>query len=102
MSREPEEKRIVHALEKRMLHKLRVNAHKPHWHGESIEYLLERLREEVREVEDAIEDELSSDAVYDECADVANIAAMIADLAWRTATQADQAERGGPVKRVKP
>jgi len=88
VSREPEEKRIVQALEKRMLHKLRVNAHKPHWHGESIEYLLGRLREEVREVEDAIEEEQSSDAIYNECADVANIAAMIADLAWRTATRA--------------
>lgn len=83
MSREPEEKRIVHALEKRMLHKLRTNAHKPHWHGESIEYLLGRLREEVREVEDAIEDEAPASAVYDECADVANIVAMIADLVAR-------------------
>ena len=79
MSREPEERRIVFALEKRMLRKLRKNAHKPHWATESLDYLLKRLEEEVQELRDACV-QGTADEIGDEAADVANIVAMITDV----------------------
>lgn len=79
MSREPEEKRIVDELTKRMLYKLRINSHKPHWSSEPLTFLLRRLLDEVRELEEACRTGTAEEIAF-EAADVANMAAMILDV----------------------
>ena len=62
-----------------MLAKLRENAHKGHWSTVDAQQLLEMLRAEVVELGEAFAGE-SIEAIVRECADVANFAAMIADV----------------------
>lgn len=63
-----------------MEHKLRLNDHKPNWRTCSLGYLRERLSQELAELDEAL---AAGDPhlIYDECADVANFAMMIADTA---------------------
>lgn len=80
---ESEEVLIVSELMPAMLKKLAVNREKKgHWANEDIRFLLKRLREEVDELAQALDDG-SSEEVRLECADVANISAMIAYKAKR-------------------
>ena len=76
MSNEEEEETIVNNLASYMKWKLRNNAHKEHWRQTPIQVLLRRLREETNELEKALE---HGNFVQEECADVANFAAMILD-----------------------
>ena len=62
-----------------MLTKLEENHHKGHWRGCSSGYLLGRLYEEVGELYESISTE--DGCHWGEAADVANLAAMIADNA---------------------
>jgi len=61
-----------------MARKLRENSHKAHWNTVTKYYLLGRLQEELYELEEALYSE-STESVINECADVANLAMMIAD-----------------------
>lgn len=79
VSSEQDERRIVDELNDHMLFKLRKNAHKPNWQEESVPFLIERLREEVEELHEAYFGNEGATAIAFECADVANIAAMILD-----------------------
>lgn len=57
--------------------------HRPgrtHWLASTPTYLLGRLHEEVKELEDAVRAETDPDEIWREAADVANFAAMIADV----------------------
>lgn len=78
MSDRRQEGQLVSRFAAWMLVKLRQNAHKVHWSKQSNEELLELLKGEVAELEAALANEGYA-AVRLECADVANIAAMIAD-----------------------
>ena len=79
MSAEFEEHGIVYALVAVMKRRLQANRHKSHWSYDSQLDLLKKLRAEVEELDEAIK--LGSVTIIDECADVANFAAMIADKA---------------------
>jgi NTP pyrophosphatase (non-canonical NTP hydrolase) len=69
---------FVHEMAK----KLQQNVKKPHWHGEGIDYLFNRLKEEADELQSAIDNKaINADAVISEAADVANFSMMIADWA---------------------
>lgn len=89
MSTRKEETDAIDWLAVTQLAKLRANAHKSHWREESMGWLLDRLREEAGELSNAIlqldssgnKTEELKRAVISECADVANFAAMIADVA---------------------
>lgn len=80
-----EENEIVEDLSIMMRGKLRANCHKPSWRsGTTFDYLLERLRQEVAELEEEISKEnFRPGKVRMECADAANILAMISDLSLR-------------------
>lgn len=80
MRRGPDLRPTVAKFATYMEHKLRLNDHKPNWRTCSLGYLRQRLDQELAELNDALK---CGDprAVYDECADVANFAMMIADLA---------------------
>jgi hypothetical protein len=89
MSSPCEEERIVDDLAIIQKGKLRLNAHKTHWlrnEGEELPETLDRffelLEAEVTELEEAIAH--GPKHIKEECADIANIAAMIADLAAQT------------------
>jgi predicted house-cleaning noncanonical NTP pyrophosphatase (MazG superfamily) len=56
-----------------MMSKLAQHSDRRHWRQSKVRYLLARLREEV--------DELAENQTWEEAADVANFAAMIADKA---------------------
>lgn len=79
--------RQVAMLPQRMAHymmrKLRTNSHKGNeaaWRADGYEVLLRRVREEVYELEDAVRTGTGGiDPVWNEAADVANTAGMIAD-----------------------
>jgi NTP pyrophosphatase (non-canonical NTP hydrolase) len=62
-----------------MRRKLRVNCHKKHWSELSFESLFQRLKEELAELEQAFMSGAAWHEVVDECADVGNLAMMIAD-----------------------
>lgn len=103
-STEAQERALVDFLRERMLIKLRANAYKGHWSVETFRYLMVRLRNETDELAaawrwsqkqrtvgtatfgtylTAMTNE-QRDAIIDECADIANFCAMIADIARRT------------------
>ena len=81
-----EEQRLASHVLHNMLAKLRENRGKRHWRDPEVlmSYLFGRLREEVAELERAVyaDDPLPAE-VWREVADVANIAAMIADRCER-------------------
>jgi len=68
----------VFDLSQRMMQKLRKNSHKAHWSTVTNGWLFARLREEVDELRSALHNETPDD-IANECADIANFAAMIAD-----------------------
>lgn len=77
MSEEHEELEIVHRLSKVMRRKLAENRHKDHWLTYDPFDVLDNLLREVGE----LEVEMSSgdlNSIEEECADIANFAAMIA------------------------
>lgn len=82
----------AHDIARHALRKMRMNYHKGHWRGLSLNYLLARLLEEANEIGDELrsgplpgEDRaLWVRRVQDECGDVAAFAAMIADNVSRS------------------
>ena len=82
MSQYREEKQIVEQLSNGMLTKLAQNRHKPYWRwgADTNQKLLALLKEEVEELQAALQQGRLED-IYTECCDVANYAAMIADIA---------------------
>jgi len=77
---ERDNEKLVEEFGKHMLKKLNENNHKTHWRHCEVEYLVDRLVQESDELFTAIEDEHSPEEIIRECADVANFAAMIADM----------------------
>lgn len=69
---------LAYDLSTRMMKKLRQNSHKAHWNTVTNYWLLARMMDEIRELQDAMATD-SPEMIADECADVANFAAMIAD-----------------------
>ena len=82
LGKKPRQERVdadcVYDLSTRMMKKLRQNCHKAHWDTVTNYWLLARLNDEVRELQDAMMND-APELIADECADVANFAAMIAD-----------------------
>jgi len=68
----------IAAFREVMLERLRANRWKGGWKDESFHYLLGKLMAEVIEVAEAVR--CNKSQVTYECADVANIAMMIADI----------------------
>ena len=78
MTTPAQEKQLVANLSREMLRKLRVNRWKEHWCNLSALEARDALEEEVAELNEAV---VNGDPrlIREECADVANFAAMIAD-----------------------
>ncbi len=76
MSTPQEELLLVDRLADHMRMKLFANRDRPHWHQSDIEFLYGRLIEECEELLWAA---FEGKGVWEEAADVANFAAMIAD-----------------------
>jgi len=77
---------LVQTLAEAMQSKLAKNRGKRHWQDAAPTYLIDRLRQEVEELDQAIgsyleEGSADEDDVWNEAADVANFAAMLADNA---------------------
>jgi hypothetical protein len=75
---EHEDNQLISDMSGAMRRKLAANRHKRHWLDPEVtdSYLLGRLKEEIIELEYAI---LAGEARWPEAADVANLAAMLAD-----------------------
>ena len=75
---EREDNALISDMAANMRSKLIANRHKRHWLDPEVTdaYLLGRLKEEVAELEYAI---MAGESRWPEAADVANLAAMIAD-----------------------
>ena len=75
---EREDNALIAQLGQAQYQKLAANRHKRHWLDPEVTdaYLLGRLKEEVAELEYAI---MAGESRWPEAADVANLAAMIAD-----------------------
>jgi len=86
MSLVEEENEMVDDLAVMMKGKLRANSHKDSWRGPGTDlwYLVGRMKQEVEELEAEIHKLEAGEAtpakVRMECADVANLAAMVSDL----------------------
>jgi biopolymer transport protein ExbB/TolQ len=76
-----EEQISVELFASDMRRKLRKNSHKKSWQDPevSVWYLFDRLEEEVEELHKALGKGLPATETIDECADVGNMAMMIAD-----------------------
>ncbi len=88
MSDQRQESALVGRLSQSMLHKLEVNRHKPNWMNEDIGSLIGMLKSEVEELIDAVtackmlgNSDHRDIEVWNEAADVANMAAMVANVA---------------------
>ncbi len=66
-------------MERAMREKLAIHTHKAHWSRATEMYLAGRLADEVGELLRAIAEGGSPSEVWAEAADVANLAAMLAD-----------------------
>jgi len=88
------EAELVQWFGEHMLVKLRENTHKGHWSTLRPQVLLDGLRVEVGELADAVSIE-SPEAIVRECADVANFAAMLADVVMGKQGAAAGAYPGG-------
>ncbi len=89
-----EEKALVELLSVAQREKLRENAHKDHWRTCSVTFLLSRLDEEVHELRMEVLlgwSEDRAEKILREAADVANFAAMIADVVAREEATRDEA-----------
>lgn len=62
-----------------MMHKLSVHISKGPWEHKSIGDLVEHLDSEVAELKEALRDRQPYPRILDECADIANMAMIIAD-----------------------
>lgn len=81
MSTIREEKALVRKLSRVQQEKLRANSYKSHWRDEDVWNLVLRLREELSEMVSLLRDpDAPPKWLWEEAADVANFAAMIADL----------------------
>ncbi len=76
MSNPQEEYALAGRMGHEMILKLRTNSTRPHWEHTQGAFLFARLREEVIELLHAVE---RGEDSWQEAADVANFAAMIAD-----------------------
>lgn len=83
MSTMQEEEEIINSLAVIQMGKLRANAHKPSWWDIGPKSLLPLLRAEVEELTEALDLNARPSDIKQECADIANIAAMIAAVADR-------------------
>ncbi len=79
MSRQINEIRIVENLKAAMLTKLRKNSNKAGWWNEDNDRLFLRALDEMMELRNELRNGSRYQDVLLECADVANIMAMIAD-----------------------
>lgn len=79
MSIKEQELHLVNNLGRIQLEKLRLNCRKSHWGDCSIPWLVKRLQEEVGELFEALLFDGDCYEIEQECADIANFAAMIAD-----------------------
>ena len=75
---EAEDRRVIDNLSLRQLRKMRANSLKAHWSTVSQAWLFARLLEEVAELARALAAG-DPEEIADECADVANLSAMLAD-----------------------
>ncbi|HEX2678005.1 MAG TPA: hypothetical protein VHM19_15230 [Polyangiales bacterium] len=73
--------RIINGLARYMRLKLEENALKPPWRMESDNALIGQFRDECRELVEAVIYKHGAEAIAREAADVANLAAMLADNA---------------------
>lgn len=93
-----EERRLVDQLRVYQLQKLDEHRWKGHWEGDDLELLMILLRSEVRELEYELFEGgsagVSTRKVLLECADVANFAAMIADVVKARCTPPAATEPG--------
>lgn len=83
MSTQQEEYALAFRMATEMVEKLELHSDREHWLDSSMEYLLEGLEQEVEELKDALRRGLPGPSVWVEAADVANYAAMLADLRLR-------------------
>jgi len=75
---------LCHWFKNQMYQKMRKNKHKAHWDTVSQQWLFNRLLQEVDELEyNILTQDATSAEIIQECADVANFAAMIANNAYR-------------------
>ena len=77
----PEIREQVRWFVGKMEEQLQANEYKGGWDDSPFEWLVVKLAEETGEVAEAVIKGLSLERLIKECADVANIAMMIADLA---------------------
>ena len=78
-STQQEERELIGKMATFMRLRLIQNRHKSHWLDDSMEFLRQELRRELEELDDAIiKNEIG--LIWAKAADVANFAAMIADL----------------------
>ena len=61
-----------------MVRKLAVNRHKSHWRNSGLDFFSKRIVEEMGELREVVLAGASVEEVWDEAADIANFAAMIA------------------------
>ena len=72
----------VKEFAEQMEQKLQANDHKGGWRNCTVEELYARLLDEVSELQSELNfPEQDSDAIIAECADIANFAMMVADIA---------------------
>lgn len=73
-------RQVVQWFSLKMEQELCENDHKGGWKGISEKFAIEKLTEEFHEVINAIKEREHPDEIISECADLANIAMMIADV----------------------
>lgn len=78
---EPAPRATVQWFARHMEHILRLNDNKGDWSHEDTKYFSGRIMNEWRGLRNAMEDGRSVDEIIDTCADVANFAMMLADVA---------------------
>lgn len=72
---------LVHRFALKMEEKLqRDDLRKGHWKKEGVSVLWACLLQEVKELEDALMSDATAEEITLECADVANLAMMVADM----------------------
>jgi len=73
------ETELLEKITGHMQDRLEANSHKRNWRFFKTTELLDHLKDEVRELERAL---INGENVWHEAADVANLAAMVADSAY--------------------
>jgi len=82
------DKQSVEWFGREMTIKLDANINKRHWFRTSYAYLFNKMEEEIKELSELLQDDkvpYKHKKIISECADVANLAMMIADKAKKGA-----------------